>query len=153
MLSIEQIKNEFSLVESIFGNTINYHNIYTFPNQEIHCELWFSAQKKEITQNQVDRFNSFVEECVSYFSEIDHFINHNLKQSEYRKTSKIAQSKIEFEVIQVPQGKLKYDFVLICSKSYKSLFKTKYIVIRVEFMDGKIIRMKRSKDTMQDINL
>jgi hypothetical protein len=63
----------------------------------------------------------------------------------------IRQTKLTLDIIEIPYDNLKYDLVLVCSKTYKKfLFLTRNIDIRVEFKNGRIKSIQRKKDTTED---
>lgn len=149
-LSIELVKSEFSFIRSWTGNQENYHGTYFFPHQAHFCDVWFVSPKKAVVQAQIDRFNTFVTSYEQYFDSIDEFLLRNLSPLEWKSFNKINEADFEFEVIQVPFNRDKYDFVLVCSKNYKWLLWKRSITIRVEFRNGRINSMKRTEDSTED---
>ena len=74
----------------------------------------------------------------------------SLKNSEVRLENSIRQSKLTFDMIEIPFDNLKYDLVLFCGKTYKKFFfLTRNIDIRVEFKNGQIKSIQRKKDTTE----
>ena len=145
MVTINEIESEYSYIKSWDKTSESYHNSIDFPHQDDFCDVYFTSKNKIITQSQVDRFNNFLIEYEKYLIEINHYIFLNLKHQERKSLEKISNATLIFEVIEVPQNNLKYDFVLLCSKNYKISIGKKYIPIRAEFKDGKILSIKRTK--------
>ena len=150
MITIEQIKTQFSHISAWRGNSEVYHDTVVFEGYGTFCDLYFKSIDKEIKQQQVDIYNKFENTHRNYIDEIVRFINSNLNSSERNKSEQITKSPLFFDVIEVPFDNFKYDLVLVCGKTYKSFFLKKDIGIRVEFKSGQIKTIQREKNTTED---
>ena len=93
----------------------------------------------------------FKTDFKKYLPEVELYILSSLKRSEISIKEEINKSKLTFDVIEIPLNVFKYDFVLVCGKTYKKFFFiTRSIDIRVEFKNGRIKSIQRKKDTTQD---
>ena len=59
MLTIETIKNNFTFINAISGETECYQEIEQFSGHGKFCDIYFISNQKELTQKQVDIFNDF----------------------------------------------------------------------------------------------
>lgn len=150
METIKEILDNYSFIRSLTGNLENFHNTFEFPHQKHFCDIYFTAPKKHMKQDQLDRFNSFVNEYTNYLKEINEFILSNLNVFEQNSVLKIKDSTIEFNVIDIPQIINKYDFVLVGSKRYKWFLFKREIGFRAEFKNGRIISIKRCKGCYEE---
>jgi len=145
-LSIEKIKNDFAFTNGdgdIFTGSIN------FSTQNSPCDVYIRATAEDIKQIQVDNINGFQLNYKSLYKEIDSYIINHLELIERRYYTRISNSKLNFNVIEVHQKEDKNDLLLICSKRYKSLIFKRMISIQVEIINGKIHKIKRSKRRLQ----
>ncbi len=153
MLTIETIKSEFSYTKALIGNSESYHNTDEFLGHGDFCDIYFNSKNEILLQTQVDTYNDFKINYSKYSSEIEKFILDNLNPSQQRQIENIKDSILFFDVVSIPQETVKYDMVLVCSKSYKHLmFFTKNISVRVEFNNRKIKSIKITNDTTVDNN-
>ena len=150
MLTIGKIKDDFSLIKSLTGNLESYHNITEFDGHGRFTDIYFEAKSENILQKQVDVFNHFFENYKKYLSDIEAFMKKSYTDYEYTHQS-LIKGELRFDVLFVPQNNSEYDLVLVCGRDYKKwiLFR-KTIDIRVEFQNGKIKSMKRTKDSTID---
>lgn len=150
MLTIDQIKNDFSYIKALTGNSEVYHDSPIFEGYGKLCDLYFKSKDKEIKQEQVDKYNEFKENFKSYLPEIEKYILSSLKNSEINLETTIKQTRLTLDIIEIPIDNFKYDLVLVCCKTYKKFFfLSKNIVIRVEFKNGRIKSIQRKKDTTE----
>ena len=151
MLTIETIKSEFSYITAWTGNSESYHNTDKLLGHGDFCDIYFNSKNEMLLQSQVDTYNDFKINCNKYSREIEKYIIDNLNPRKQTQVEKIKDSLLLFEVISIPQDNVKYDMVLVCSKSYKHLmFFTKNISVRVEFNNRKIKSIKMTNDTTVD---
>ena len=151
MLTIEKIRSDFSYIEAWTGSSEVYHNSPIFEGHGNLCDLYFKAKDKEITQEQVDKYNEFRGSLKNYLPEIERYILSSLTNSEMNLRDLIGETKLTLDIIEIPIDSSKYDLVLVCGKTYKKFyFLTRNIDIRAEFKNGKIISIQRKKDTTQD---
>ena len=151
MLTIEKIKSDFSFIKAWTGYSETYHDSPIFEGYGNLCDLYFRAQDKQITQEQVDKYIDFKENFKNYLPDIERYILSSLKNSEVNLKNIIRQSKLTLDIIEIPFDNFKYDLVLVCGKSYKMFFfLTRNIDIRVEFKNGRIKSIQRKKDTTED---
>ncbi len=144
MITIEEIKRDFTFIEALTGNSECYMNSETFEGHGNFCDIYFDSTNKELLQSQVDVFNKFKKDSKKYVTEIEEFISKNLSSTKSEKLKEISKADLIFEVIQIPQDKMKYDLVLICGKTYRQfLFFKKKISFRVEIKSGQIFSIKR----------
>lgn len=147
MLTVQKIRDNFSYTTT----SETYHDTVVFEGHGELCDVYFVSNNKEIKQKQVDIFNLFKNNFKSYLNRIEEFIDNNLRSSEIRKVEEIKQATLLFDVIQIPYEKDKYDFVLVCGKTYKHfMFFKKEIGLRVEFKNSHIQSIQRKKDTTID---
>lgn len=150
MLTIDQIKNDFSHIKALTGNSEVYHHSPIFEGYGNLCDLYFKSKDKQIKQEQVDKYNEFKENFKSYLPEIEKYILSSLKNSEINLETTIKQTRLTLDIIEIPIDNFKYDLVLVCGKTYKKFFfLSKNIVIRVEFKNGRIKSIQRKKDTTE----
>lgn len=143
MLTIEKIKSEFSYVGG-------YHGTDTFEGHGDFCEIYIRCKGQQLQQEQIDIYNQFKKSYKSYLQEIESYISRTLTNSEKRKSGIIQRADLMFDVIEIPLDNNKYDLVLVCGKSYKSLFFfIRSIDIRIEFKNGSIKTIQRKKDTTE----
>lgn len=151
MLNPETIKSDFSYIEPLTGTGENYHGSVNFPGNGESCDLYFGSSNKIITEKQVVIFNNFKSNFKTHLPIIEQAISDSLNSSEANKRNEIKISTLYFEVIEVPQNNPKYDLVLVCGKTYtKWLFFKKEITMRIEFLNGRIQSIKRTKDSITD---
>jgi len=144
MITIEEIKRDFTFIEALTGNSECYMNSETFESHGNFCDIYFDSTNKELLQSQVDVFNKFKKDSKKYMTEIEELISKNLSNTESDKLKENSKADLIFEVIQIPQDKMKYDLVLICGKTYRQfLFIKKNISFRVEIKSGQIYSIKR----------
>lgn len=150
MLTKENVESEFSLVESIFGNLRNYHKEVEFIGHKNSCDVYFMCEVKP-TQKQIDLLNDFIENQIIKLEEIEKVILKNLNFYNSKRVDNIKNSKLFLDVISVPQNNLKYDFVVVCSKIYKTMFVfNKTISLRIEYKNGQIKTAQIKEDTTED---
>jgi hypothetical protein len=143
MLTIEKIKTEFSYVGG-------YHGTDIFEAHGDFCDVYFRCKGRQLQQEQIDIYNQFKTNCKNYLQEIESYISRTLTNSEKRKSEIIQEAELTIDVIEVPSDNDNYDLVLVCGKSYKSMFFfNRFINIRVEFKNGSIKAIQRKKDTTQ----
>lgn len=153
MLTTETIKSEFSYITAWTGSSESYHNTDKLLGHGELCDIYFNSKSGMLLQAQVDTYNDFKINYNKYSSEIEKYIIDNLNSNQHSQIEKIKDSLLLFEVISIPQENVKYDMVLVCSKSYKHLmFFTKNISVRVEFINRKIQSIKITNDTTVDNN-
>lgn len=153
MLTIEKIKTDFSYIKALTGNSEVYHDSPTFDGYGNLCDLYFKSKDKQIKQEQVDKYNEFRKCFKDYLPEIENYISRSLENSEINKKEIIRQSKLTFDIIEIPYDNFKYDLVLVCGKNYKKfIFLKENIDIRVEFKNGTIKTIQRKKETKADNN-
>jgi len=151
MITIEQIKTEFSYINALLGSSEFYHDTVIFEGHGEFCDIYIKCSKKEITQEQVDIYNTFKLNYKSFLDEIERFVSFNLEPNEKSKYEEIRNATLTFDVIEIPIQNDKYDLVLVCGKTYKYFtFFKKNINLRVEFNNDKINSIRRKKDTTQD---
>lgn len=151
MLTIHKIKTDFLYKGSLKGDSGLYYNSFVFEGYGNFCDVYFKSRNKYINQEQVDKYNDFKTDFKKYLPEIELYILSSLKRSEISIKEEINKSKLTFDVIEIPLNVFKYDFVLVCGKTYKKFFFiTRSIDIRVEFKNGIIKSIQRKKDTTQD---
>ena len=151
MLTIDKIKRDFSYIKAWTGNSEVYHNSSIFEGYGNLCDLYFKTKDKQIKQEQVEKYNEFKQHFKSYLPDIEKYILNSLKNSEVRLENSIRQSKLTFDMIEIPFDNLKYDLVLVCGKTYKKFFfLTRNIDIRVECKNGQIKSIQRKKETTED---
>jgi len=151
MLTIESIRNEFSFILAMIGETETYFGTETFPGHGNFCEVYFNTLYKGLLQEQVDIFNNFKRNYKKYLTEIEQQFSDSLSAFELSKLVDSRNSALLFDVIVISQGHPKYDMILVCGKRIKTfLFFKKNLDFRVEFKDGIIISAKRSKNTLVD---
>lgn len=143
MLTIEKIKSEFS-------NVGGYHGTDIFEGHGDFCDIYFGCKDQQLKEEQIDIYNQFKTNYKNFLQDIESYISRTLRNSEKRKSGIIQQSDLMFDVIEIPFDNNKYDLVLVCGKSYKSLFFFKrFIDIRVEFKNGNIKTLQRKKGTTE----
>jgi len=153
MITIEEIKRDFSFIEALTGNSECYMNSETFEGHGNFCDIYFNSFNRELKQSQVDAFNEFKQNPKKYVNEIEQYISSTLSNSESSKVEEISNADLTFDVIEIPQDNIKYDLVLICGKTYKQfLFFKKNIGLRVEIKSGRInsIQRKGKWDSQKD---
>jgi hypothetical protein len=151
MLTIDQIKKDFSYIKAWTENSEVYHDSPIFEGYGKMCDLYFKSKDNQIKQEQVDKYNDFKDNVRSYLPEIEKYILSSLKNSEVNLEDTIRQTKLTLDIIEIPFDNFKYDLVLVCGKTYKKFFfLTKNIDIRVEFKNGRIKSIQRKKDTTED---
>lgn len=133
------------------GNPVVYHVSPIFEGYGNFCDLYFKAKKKEIKQEQLDKYNEFRVHFRNYLPKIEMYILNSLKDSEINLRDQIRETALKLDVIEIPFDNFKYDLVLICGKTYKKFyFLERDINLRVEFKNGKIKSIRRKKDTIED---
>ncbi len=151
MLTIDNIKKDFSYIKALTGNLEVFHYSPIFQGYGNLRDLYFKSKDKQIKQEQVDKYNEFKENFKNYFPEIERYILSSLKNSEVNLEDSIRQAKLTLDIIEIPFENFKYDIVLVCGKTYKKFFFLKgNIDIRVEFKNGRIKSIQRKKDTTED---
>ena len=151
MLTIDKIKKDFSYIKAWTGNSEVYHDFQIFEGYGEMCDLYFKSKVSQIKQQQVDKYNDFKENFKSYLPEIERYILSSLKNSEVNLEITIRQTKLTFDIIEIPFDTFKYDSVLVCSKTYKMFFfLTRNITIRVELKNGRIKSIQRKKNTTEN---
>jgi hypothetical protein len=135
MLSIESIQKDFSYIKAWTGDSEVFQNSEEFPGHGEFCDVYFQTFNKQIYKEQVERYNNFKSDYKAYIPDIEKGIEKCLTSPELAIRDKIAKSTLFFDVIFIPQGKIHYDLVLICSKTFKkNLFIKNEIAIRIEFL-------------------
>ncbi len=153
MLTIQNIISDFTFINTLTGNSESFHNIEIFSGHGNFCDLYFVSKNKEVKKEQIDTYNKFKQNFKDYLPKIEHKILNSLTNSEMNKEDEIKNSILYFDVIQIPQDNLKYDLVLVCSKTYKKLFFiNKTIILRVEFKNENIVSIQRSTDSTKENN-
>ncbi len=151
MLSIENIKTNFSYIKALAGGHASYHNSVVFTGHGDICDLYFESKNDEIRQGQADSYNQFASSYKRYLEEIERYILDRLTRSETKRTDTIRNTVLRMDVIEIPYDNPKYDLVLICGKSYRGfLFLKEDINVRIEFSNGAIQSMQRKRDIMKD---
>lgn len=151
MLSIENIKTDFSYIKALSGGHASYHNSVIFEGYGDMCDLYFESKNEKINQGQVDSYNQLASSYKRHLKEIERYILDGLTQSETKRIDKIQNALLRMDVIDIPYDNPKYDLVLICGKSYSSfLFLRKEIAVRVEFSNGAIQSMQRKRNVMKE---
>lgn len=151
MLTKKIIESEFSFVDSIFGNAESYCGTDIFDQHGDSCDIYFSSMNRNVTQTQIEIYNSFKKGFKKYLPEIEKYIIHKNNPSQEKLSNSIRDSILCFDVVHVPQNNPKYDLVLICSKTIKRFlwFKSN-MPIRVEIRNECIISIKTTNDTTRD---
>jgi len=151
MLTIASIRNEFSFILAMIGDSETYFGTETFPGHGKSCEVYFNTLYKGLLQEQVDIFNDFKRDYEKYLTEIEQQFSDSLTASEQSKLVDSRNSALLFDVIVISQDHPKYDMILVCGKKVKKflIFK-KSLNFRVEFKNGKIISAQRSKNTLKE---
>lgn len=151
MLTLENIKSEFTFIDAFTDDSECYQNSETFEGYGDFCDVYFVSLNKNIRQEQIDVYNKFKQNFKDYLPKIEQKIQSSLSNSELSKEDEIKNSILYFEIIQIPQSNRKYDLVLVCSKTYKKLiFFRQTITLRVEFKNENIISIKRTTDSTKD---
>lgn len=151
MLTLEKIKTEFSHINAFAGTSEVYHDTDVFEGHGKFCDLYFKSVDRQLSQKQVDTYNSFKKNQEKYFDEIERFINSSLISAEAKKMAQIKLQPLNIDVIEVPYDNPKYDLVLVCGKTFKNfLIFNKNINLRIELKDGRIMSIQRKKDTTED---
>lgn len=145
-LSVEIIKNDFTLIT---GDVDTFTGSINFSSRNTACEVYLRAAGENVEQSQVDKINRLQLDYKSHYKEIDSYILSNLKLKEHRYYTKIANSYLDFDIIEVPQETDQYDLMLICSKRFNSLIFKRTINIQVEIIDGKIHKIGRLKKQLR----
>lgn len=151
MLSIENIKTDFSYIKPRSADHATYHNTVVFEGYGEMCDVYFESKNDEINQGQVDSYNQFLSSYKRHMEEIECYILDQLTPSEMKRIEKIQNAVLRMDVIDIRYDNPKYDLVLFCGKWYSGfLFLREEIEVRVEFSNGIIQSMRRKGDLMKD---
>ncbi len=151
MLSIENIKTDFSCIHALSEGHATYHNSVVFEGHGDMTDIYFECKNDEINQGQVDSYNQFVSSHKRHMKEIEQYILDQLTSMEIKRVDKIQNAVLRIDVINIPYDDTKYDLVLFCGKWYSGfLFLREEIEVRVEFRNGAIQSMRRKGNLMKD---
>ncbi len=150
IITENNIEKEFTLVESIFGNLKNYHREIEYLGFGKFCDVYLMCEEKP-NKNQIDILNDFNENYKEKLTEVDKLIIKKMNLTDSEQIQKIKNSILYLDVISVPEKNQNYELVLVCSKTYKSMFIfNKTISIRVEYKNGQIKSSEIKKNTTKD---
>lgn len=151
MLTIENIKSNFSYIKAIFDNSESYHNTDNYFNLGDFTDIYFESINQNVKQEQIDIYNSFKLNHTKYLSEIEQYFIKNLNNYELNHIDKIKQKELFFDVIYIPNKNNNYDLALICSREYQKYFIfKKSISLRVEFKNNSISSVKRPQNITKE---
>jgi len=142
VLTLEKVKQDFTQFTHCYFSTV----VYTDNGQ--FFDLYINANKKDLSQDQIDVYNSLNNNIDSILLEINSYLKCTLTNSEQNKAIELNSKQLYLAVLEIQDNTKNYDAVLICGKqySYFKIFK-RDIGIRIEFKNGQIISMLRKKDT------
>lgn len=114
-------------------------------------DLYLNVGTKGISENHIKTYNELIDNLNEYLTKISAYIKSTYTNSEKKKAPELNNKNLNIEVVQITENNKKFDAVIVCGKEYKKLgiFK-KYIGIRTEIKDGRIITMERKTDTLKE---
>ncbi|HBD25554.1 hypothetical protein [Flavobacterium sp.] len=148
MKELESILTDLTYVESMFGDSKNFHGTYTFDKQKSFTDIFLEAKNKEISNEQLELLKSYIENFVTKHEEIKNVFKRNLSGME-NKMNEIL-SNILYEVIYIPNHNNRYNFVVIASSFHKFLFFKKNITFRIEYRNGVISSSKKTNNGLEE---
>jgi hypothetical protein len=152
IITVNNIEKEFTLVESIFGDLKNYHREIEYMGFGKFCDVYLMCEEKP-NKNQIDILNKFNENYKEKLAEIDKLIIKKKNLTDSEQIEKIKNSMLYLDVIFIPEKNPKYEMVIVCSKTYKSMYIFKKTInIRIEYKNGQIKSSEIKKNTAEDNN-
>ncbi|WP_299107290.1 hypothetical protein [uncultured Tenacibaculum sp.] len=144
-LSIEKIKRDFILINSIYFSEI----IYDENNQ--FFDLYLKTGANGNLSPQIKIYNELIENLNKYLTKINTYIKSTYTNSEKKKAAELNEKKLKISVVEISGDNYSFDTVLICEKEYKyfRIFK-KSIAIRTEIKNGRIISMERKSNMLKE---
>ena len=142
-LTLEKIKQEFSLINSFYFSEVHYSTDGRF------FDLYFKTEESVISNKQIETYNKLIENLNQYLIKINDFIRSTYTKSELKKAEELNIIKLNIHVIEISNNNNSdLDAVLVCGKQYKHfrLFK-RDIEIRIEIKNGQIMTIERKTDS------
>ena len=100
MLTLETLLREYSLVGS--GSSESYHNVEVFDGFGELCDVYFGSENGNVKDEQIMVYNLFKDSYKKYANEIDLFMQSSFDRSEQKRSAKINDTVLRFDVIDVP---------------------------------------------------
>lgn len=146
MNTIDKIKQEYSFIEAITGNSSCYHNSIEYKGHGKFCDVYFNCQDGELSQSQIDHYNDFENHYRKYLLEIKNVFLPFFSATDQQKINSDSYNTLTFEVIEVPYNHPDYELMLVCSLMIrKLLIFTKSVTLHVKIKNGFINGVERKR--------
>lgn len=146
MNTIEKIKQEYSFIEAITGNTSCYQNSIKYEGHGEFCDVYFNSDQGELLQSQIDRYTEFENKYQKYLPEIKNSFLPFFSTTNQTKINLGSYDLINFDVIEVPYKNAEYDLMLVCSiRIRKLLLFKKEVCLHVKIKNGRINGVERKR--------
>jgi hypothetical protein len=146
MNTIEKIKEEYSFIEAITGNTSCYQNSIEYKGHGKFCDVYFNSDKGELLQSQIDSYTDFEDKYQKYLPEIKNSFLPFFSATDQQKINLGNFDMITFDVIEVPYNNQDYELMLVCSITIrKFLIFKKDVCLHVKIKNGRINGVERKR--------
>lgn len=146
MNTIEKIKQEYSFIEAITGNSSCYQNSIEYKGHGKFCDVYFNSSNGELLQSQIDSYTDFENKYQKYLPEIKNSFLPFFSATDQQKINLGNSDMITFDVIEVPYNNPDYELMLVCGLMIrKFLIFKKSVSLHVKIKNGVIIGVERKR--------
>lgn len=146
-LTQEEIKRDFEYHGSKNGASGFYFAEVIYNKYKKHIDLYIKTTQNKISNDKIEILNQLNKNIKHHNKTVDSYILSTLSNHESRKKIELSNIKLNIDIIEIQDGNINYDTIIICGKQYKYFgFLKKDVSIRIEIKSGKIISMVRKKD-------